>query len=467
MGALTTRIMPGLPFFFMNEQTMRGHLGSKLAGAFQEFTRHDQGDHNIIDGLGDFDMGGPVGQEAHRQYSGGFIRGASVDLDVIEYEFRLEDGTVLTPQEEFEAWLAGKRIILAFTQARIMGVTGTATPAFDETRLEVLKPARALTASYKSYVPEGRMQLRYLLPTPQGWGDHASASSAALVASAPKLADPNDFYPVPRVQPDGWYNAGEIPDQHFPVTMYPSGQLDGYFSLKGQKHPASQREAPRSMVNYAATYDAGETATIESGEIRCCPIFFDFTSTPKYQWSGEHPDIYLPWDQAAQAYRVDGRVGALGRIYEDKHGFRVRGGALFGLTQGDFARLKASSVSGDWRDPPRGGSGQELLAIASTPRPAFRTGGDETLDHARARYAEAGAALVASDTDDNAAGLGLGAYTEEQTFQARLAAYEKRLDQHSALIGERAFADISERLAQVTGEAAPKYFQVPEQYQND
>lgn len=433
-NALELRPDPdGLPFHFMNEQTAWGHLGSLLAGVHREFGRSAVGDGvNAVNALVEFNNGSDWGRTASQAYAGGWVRGVSVDLDMAEYEYRdPETGRVFTDyMDMYEHEMAGGIIVLAFTRARIMGSTGTSHPAFAKTRLELVaeEQAQALVAS-AGYQPTGRAVWRLDVPFPDGWG---RTPAAAMVASLSASQQASQAFDVGYPYPAPWFAAADrVPDQPFPMTILPNGQVDGYFALWNVPHPITGEKPRPSRCNYKDARTG--TATTTAGEL----------ATARAWFKTQHPSVFADYQMSTNWYNSTGAVCAQFVPYEDRHGIRSRGGVRFGATVAEVAEAKASGFSGDWREgTPNGTRGhRELIGVLNHPDPAFLTNG-ETPEQFAARYAnhpDPMVAMVASMTGNQPAP---GQYGAEPLGATALGALS-----HS----EQTIARLVERMAKVEG----------------
>ena len=146
VGALGNRELP-LPFMYGDEKT-EGHLGARLGGLITEIEYIEKENKRFVIVRGHF-RNHPFGMEVREAFECGDMRGVSVDLS---------DLSVI---EEF----VDDRPRLNVTAAKIMGMTGTPFPAFENASVQVVSqasPENALVASgIEGYKPEMSFWLNF------------------------------------------------------------------------------------------------------------------------------------------------------------------------------------------------------------------------------------------------------------------------------------------------------------------
>lgn len=149
-----------------------------------------------------------------------------------------------------------------------------------------------------------------------------------------------------------------------PLTFDRSGRIFGHAALWGSSHrsfPNRRITPPRSRTDYAMYHvggtlvvgDDGEPATIATGNLA----------------EGGHADTSMSMADTQAFYDDPAKIVATCCVGEDAVGIWMAGAVLPGLDDLRFARLRATTASGDWRAHENGNL--ELCAIALVNVPGF------------------------------------------------------------------------------------------------
>lgn len=308
-----------------------GHDGSVLVGRIEEISR-DASTGKIL-GNGTWDLGGDMGygREAARLSKNGFLRWVSVDLEVLASEL-VEIGT----PPWVDDWLDWSMTAAGgldydwyeeITEGRIMGCTMLPFPAFPQAVI----------------APEDTA-----LPDVPPMGDAPIVDSGLIACAAPDLP------------PAAWF---ENPQLSAPtiLTINDDGRVFGHIAAWGTCHTGFPDVCvcpPKSATNYAHATTGGSVKTAEGTLVRVGHL------TMGTGHAGLNMD-----HRAAAAHYDDTGTAVVDWVYgEDDHGIWAAGCLRAGVTQDQVRNLRASAVSGDWRDV---GGGLELVAALAVNVPGF------------------------------------------------------------------------------------------------
>lgn len=340
-GALTWET----PFPLTYDAEHGGH-GGPVVGTVWEVERRDDG---TIWATGTFDVESDRGREAARQAARALTDGASIEPDRYDVEIRVREEVIAEWEEAMEAADENEvdtasddvdedgRVLLdefrhddfleVVTSGRIRTLAQVITPAFDETRIELL------------------VSLEDLLGEPAPTEDEPAAVAAS--------AAPSDLFADPGL------------DGPTPLTIDDDGRVYGHLATWGTCHVGRDDvclEPPRSESGYA--YFA-------TGETRCSSCDGD-VSIPvgTITMDTGHASLSAGHRSAASHYDNTGTVVADVAAGEDAYGIWVAGRVRPEVLDDPdrLAALRASSLSGDWR---RIGGSLELIAALAVNVPGF------------------------------------------------------------------------------------------------
>ncbi|UDL16768.1 capsid maturation protease [Arthrobacter phage Atuin] len=322
-GSITTRELP-LPLMWQI-MTEKGHDRSVVVGRIDSIERTPNGLGNA---RGVFDTGS-FGREAERMVRGGFLRGVSADLDRFE----------ATAEDEDENELADKNTIknqkLTIDNARLMGITIVAKPAFEECFIIMdkeptleLEEVPLADGVYEDTPEDFEFQL------------------ATIAASA-----------APVIPPKAWFKNPNL-DKPTPLTVTDEGKVFGHIASWQTSHIGMGRgvKPPRSASQYAY-FRTGELRT-DDGDVQVGQITL----------VGGHASLQASAEEAVRHY--DDTASAMADVVagEDNFGIWVSGALRPDVTPSQIRAFRASPPSGDWR--PINGR-LELVAVCAVNVPGF------------------------------------------------------------------------------------------------
>lgn len=347
-GAIEYRDCP-LPLM-LQTVTEGGHMGAVLSGAI--LATGKMGTTAI--GSGTFDD-----SAAGRQFvdiieaRGRF--GVSIDVAEAEGEF------VCTEHDEMGECTDGQ---MEFSLIRVMGLTGTPFPAFEDAFIELEAQSAAVAASAEQNHPGSGVAMHAIeAPADGSW-------SPVLLAGGGPARPPGSWFEVdfendPTMadylvrQPDG--------QMLCPLTVTPEGRVFGHFAGWETCHTAYAATCvvpPHSRTGYAAFHlrplETAEGDIIQVGHIS--------------MGCGHIPDDGTVPIETVRAF-YDGGPGAVlmvrTRVGEDRYGGWFAGALAEEVTDEQVRRFSSLSVSGHWREVWRG-KGLDLLAcVAGVIVPGF------------------------------------------------------------------------------------------------
>lgn len=339
-GALGVRPLP-LPLMFLNETPEWGHSGALAAGTMDRCDRDS--DTGAILAGGSYDLGSEAGMEAARTCRDQIVRYVSVDLTEMSAEWvytdwEMDDWGDMYPTDGY----------LLVTAANIGGITQCAIPAFYQATI----------------VPEGVELDLSTLPERTSLDGPLELITASVGAFA-------DLFPAPDLPPAEWFT-----DPHFDAPQsWPAcqvtddGRVFGHAALWDTPHIGynvyNATKAPRSRSGYAYFLrGATMVADAEGAEtsIRTGPLTMGVGHARETQTYSE-----------AMAHYDDVRAGVADiAVGEDEYGIWFSGAIRPGVTNGQVRALRASGVSGDWREP-KESYGLEFMALLAVNVPGFPT----------------------------------------------------------------------------------------------
>lgn len=321
-------------------KTGTGHDGSYIVGRVDGIETDSDG--QLVNAYGVFDVG-PWGREAQRLVEGGFLRGISADLDNFEASIERDDD-----EDEFEepdkfseaeaetppkpSTIKNKKILI--DQARLMGITLVAKPAFQECYIMIDNEDIAPAA-----VPDGEYE--------EEASDYDSVFST-LVASAAPLIPPRDWFENPNLS------------QVTPLTITDDGKVFGHIASWQMNHIGykTHQRAPRSATNYAY-FKTGVLRTDDGSDVNVGQITL----------TGGHAPLSASAEQAARHYDDTASAMCDVTVGEDQFGIWVSGALRPDVTPEQVRAFRAAAPSGDWR--PVNNRSLELVAVCAVNVPGF------------------------------------------------------------------------------------------------
>lgn len=323
--ALTWRDLP-LPLLWCEDGN--GHSDSTIVGSITSIERQDGGK---IYASGTFDMGGEAGTEAARLCTEQMLRWVSVDLEVLSSE-------LIT-----------------------IGSGGSSGDPFLD---ELFGPMPGDDDDWYEEVTEGRIMGAHMVAFP-------AFPQAVIAPASQALADVEPMGEAPKVVPGliACGAAGEPPAAWFanpglsgptPVTVLADGRVYGHLATWGTCHTGFEGAcvcAPKSGHGYAYAM-TGRVRTAEG----------NFQPVGQITMGTGHADLRAGHRAAAEHYDHTGSAVADVAFGEDDHGIWFAGALRPGLTDDQVRILRASALSGDWRQI---GGGLELVAALAVNVPGF------------------------------------------------------------------------------------------------
>jgi 2'-5' RNA ligase len=366
VGALSWRDLP-LSLMAMDTTGPGGHEGAEVAGRIDRVYR----DGNNIFGEGEFSTN-EFGQKIEGLVGEQALRGNSVDLAVLAYEYRNADtGEPLSDDELMEAFFGESdvQILFAVTEGVIMASTVCPTPA--------IAGAEIMLAS-------GVMRMTFSFGRDAGADGVLTAAGAGMAPLHP----PTDWFSNPVLR------------KPTPLTVTPEGRVFGHAALWDSCHigepsgPGVCVPPPRSGMQYEI-FHHGVVTTDDGTDIPCGQITM----------STFHAGRDLGWKATLEHYEHSGCAVADVVAGEDSHGIWVSGGLRPDLPAERVREMKAGALSGDWRQVI--GRGLEFLAALVVNIPGFPIPRPEARIAASAFGEEEVLALVAAGivTDEDVEGM--------------------------------------------------------------
>lgn len=332
-----------LPIRYVAEDN-GAHDGAVVAGRILGIERREGG---VIWAHGDFDLGSEAGREARRVVAERLQNGVSMDLDDVSFEVRIAAdllAEMMGEGGEVEPDADGRVKVMEMdsddeirvtTDARIRAATLVAIPAFAEAFIEVLE---------SSEDGGGGEEV--------GEEPDEGEDAAALVASAGPVAPPR-----------AWFEDPELTEPT-PLTITDDGYVYGHLALWGTCHTSHTSQGqcitPPSSASGYVGFRTGSVRTAEGHEV---PV-------GRITMGTKHAGLRLNAAAAAQHYDNTGSAVADVAAGEDAHGIWIAGAMRPSVTPEQVRALRASPLSGDWREQGRTGS-MELVAVLAVNVPGF------------------------------------------------------------------------------------------------
>lgn len=254
-------------------------------------------------------------------------------------------------------------VLYNYTRSRLRAITLVDVPAFIDARIELT--AGSTDTSLDAGEEESEVE------DDEGGG---------LVASARfPLAPPLDWFftPEPEDDDERWVLQPDGVSYAVPLTILDSGQFYGHACYFGQCHigylrdcvspPLSSdeflaraREVDEHGVTVRPGFLTGEVVCADGTHLPIAPIVL----------KADHPNAYLFADEAQDEYAHTGLQWGQCRVTQSPVGVWVCGALNPDVTPEQLRVLRASALSGDWRDVP-GERGAQFIAALTVSRPGF------------------------------------------------------------------------------------------------
>ena len=328
VNSISHRDLP-LPLLWQ-EKTDAGHAGSVVVGRIDSIEITDTGAGEV---RGVFDTN-PYAREVERMIRDGFIRGVSADLD--KFSATEEPGDKLSSDNQSETKKVIKNKELIIEEARIMGVTVVAMPAFQEATIVLENPTSedSLEEFEDGVYEDGVLE---------------QESLSAMIASAAPLTPPRE-----------WFQRFDA-HEPMPITVEDNGRVYGYLALWKADHIGyrTSQKPPRSLSNYKY-FRSGVVRTDDGTDV----------TVGNLTLVGGHAPMSASAQQAVKHY--DDTASAVADVVagEDRFGIWVAGALRPTVTPEQVRAMRASGISGDWR--PINGK-LELVAACFVNVPGFPT----------------------------------------------------------------------------------------------
>lgn len=356
-GALSWRDFP-LPVM-LQTKNKPAHQDSEFCGNIWRIERMADGS---VWGFGTYDES-EAGREARRLVDSGKMRGVSVDMDkaagVVASLGELGiDGDGEDPETPVEV----------YTSARIMGVTITPFPAFQEAYIEPYDTAGIkveIEITEEPEMPEtdddeepmaasGGMALALRASMDASWvSASASPDEIALVASAGAPRGP---------APRAWFDEQPMERPEY-LSIGADGRVWGLVCDWETAHIGlpTRRYAPRNP-DFTVFYGKRTYTTAEGDRIPVGPIVMDTV----------HPDLRLRASDAQAFYAHTGSIVMSVRLYANRWGIAAAGTLLSHVSDDQIERLNLADFSPDWREVGR--RGLTVCAVLAVPLSGFPSG---------------------------------------------------------------------------------------------
>lgn len=345
------------------------HDNAQIAGRILSLEREDDGK---IRASGDFDLGSEPGREAARLVAEGYKTGVSVDLDDSVMEVRVRPEMVATEDEEVVIDIAagvtaaagdpdnGEREtvstsntddeILVITSARIRAATLVDIPAFAEAHIGITDPLAEDDEEDEDEDEEERPEDEDETDEDDEDEEASSGGLTAAGASAPA---------APESPPATWFADPGLTEPT-PLTITDDGRVFGHVAAWGTCHIGFADQCvqpPQSAADYAY-FVTGVLSTEEGETVPVGAITMDTL----------HAGARESARGTLAHYENTGNAAAFVAIGEDAHGIWCAGSLRPTLSADEVRTLKASPLSGDWREI-RGGL--ELVGVLAVNVPGF------------------------------------------------------------------------------------------------
>ena len=356
----TLRVRP-LPIGFKwQDASTFGHDNAVVIGALTKVWI----DGGYLWGSGPLDVQDPEGAEFTRKLRDGFAGLVSVDLDDTTSEWRIiaPDGGMVEPEDiesiledDGDGWMTlpeGYREVEVVTDWRLMSTTGVADPAFPEARVFAVYDTSELVP-IADLIAEREREANA----------SATQSDVALVAAGGPLAAPHAWFVDPKF------------DSYTPWTVTEDGRVFGHFALFDRGHIGygGGRYVPAPRGADYSLFHIKAYRTADNGDIAVGAVVMgtDHAST----------SAATSVSAAMAHYADNGHCVAYVRMGEDEFGPWGAGVLVPGLSDVDMVKVRAMTLSGDWRT--MGGKVSFIAALAVNvpgfPVPRRTTGDDGQL----------------------------------------------------------------------------------------
>jgi hypothetical protein len=357
-GVLTWRDLP-LPVMAITRTTM-GHEDAELVGKLTSIERKDANEQGLTDSRtgepypagtsylaaeGEFDTAEFAG-EVKRLVSDGFLRGVSVDLGDVESELVIVDDDGNESEVDFWDWLFGDgedegKLGEKLTAGRVMGVTICPFPAFEGAYIEIPDGDGVLVSDGTSRDSNdfGPSVINM---------DKPFARKGALLASG-----------GPAVPPAEWFDNPGLTGPTA-MTIDADGRIFGHLATWRECHTGYSGQcvrAPRNVTEYAY---------FRTGAVMCDGD--ELVNTGPITIDTGHADMGLAAMPAKAHYDDTGSAVADIAVGDDAYGIWYAGAIRPDVTPTVLRTLRASALSGDWRQI---GGRLELVAALACNVPGF------------------------------------------------------------------------------------------------
>ena len=323
VNSITARNLP-LPLMWQFK-TGSGHEQSVVIGRIDSLDITPEGVKNV---RGVFDVN-PYAREAERMIRAGFLRGVSADLD--KFSAVEEPGESLS-QGKKEKRIKNKEITI--DEARVMGATVVAMPAFQEAIIEIEHTTTSSPEFEDGEYADGILE---------------EETMYGLVASAAPLNPPREWFQRPNTS------------KPTPISVDDDGRVHGYLALWKSDHIGYSKgqRPPKSSSNYQY-FRTGVVRTDDGTDV----------TVGNLTLVGGHASLNASAQEAVKHY--DDTKSAVADVVagEDQFGIWIAGALRPDVTPNQVRAIRASGASGDWR--PINGR-LELVAACFVNVPGFPT----------------------------------------------------------------------------------------------
>jgi hypothetical protein len=295
----------------LDETGPGGHEGARVAGRIDNIWR----DGNEIWAEGVFNSD-EFGSHIAELVSNQSLRGNSIDMAPLAYEYRDENGNVLEGDAIMEALFSDQPLVFVVLEGVILASTICPTPAIGD--------ATVMLAS-------GSLRMSWFQDQDYDGTDFALQLTASAAGMAP-------LHP-----PAAWFENPNLSGPT-PLTVADDGKVFGHAALWNSCHisepsgPGVCVPPPRSGLSYEC-FHHGALTTQEGHDVAVGQITM----------STFHAGSDLGWRAAREHYELSGAAVADVRAGEDRHGIWVSGALRPDLPAAKVREMKAGSISGDWR----------------------------------------------------------------------------------------------------------------------
>ena len=290
--------------------------------------------------------------------------GVSADVAVEEVDIAVEDVDPDGMSIEMSETLT-KGTIMALTVCPMPAFEGAYIVLGDGTTQPETIPQATEPETVTASAPIHWMTYEQCEPCDQG------DVEVIIAAGQGPVAPPRAWFANPNFQPgDG--RLVEILDRRgrqpvggkyaCPLTITDEGQVYGHIAPWGICHTGHTGQcilAPKSKVDYAHFKRGQHVVTAEGDKIRVGVITCD---------TGHAPQHGVSATQAMAHYDNTALAAADVNIGDDEHGIWIAGAMRPDATPEQIRRLRAASISGDWRNM---GGNLELVAALAVNQPGF------------------------------------------------------------------------------------------------